>query len=106
MRINIIDKNKLLILAAKEVIMNFNEQNQEFENGNARVIKAGKRTYYIDIKETRTTNQSYITITEKKKIMDDLGNFRFEKHKIFLYPEDFDKFLSALQDAVAEIQAK
>lgn len=106
MRINIIDKNKLLILAAKEVIMNFNEQNQEFENGNARVIKAGKRTYYIDIKETRTTNQSYITITEKKKIMEDLGNFRFEKHKIFLYPEDFDKFLSALQDAVAEIQAK
>lgn len=106
MRINIIDKNKLLILAAKEVIMNFNEQNQEFENGNARAIKAGKRTYYIDIKETRTTNQSYITITEKKKIMDDLGNFRFEKHKIFLYPEDFDKFLSALQDAVAEIQAK
>lgn len=96
----------MLILAAKEVIMNFNEQNQEFENGNARVIKAGKRTYYIDIKETRTTNQSYITITEKKKIMDDLGNFRFEKHKIFLYPEDFDKFLSALQDAVAEIQAK
>ncbi|GIV27513.1 MAG: hypothetical protein KatS3mg027_1327 [Bacteroidia bacterium] len=88
--------------------MNFNDNHQDFENGsaNARVIKAGKRTYYIDIKETRTTNQSYITITEKKKIMDDLGNFRFEKHKIFLYPEDFDKFLSALQDAVAEIQAK
>jgi len=53
--------------------MSFNEQNQEFENNaNARVIKAGKRTYYIDIKETRTTNQSYITITEKKKVMDDL----------------------------------
>lgn len=87
--------------------MNFSEQNQEFENnGNSRVVKAGKRTYYIDIKETRTTNQAYITITEKKKIMDDMGNFKFEKHKIFLYPEDFDKFLSALQDAVAEIQAK
>lgn len=90
----------------KKVDMNFNEQSQEFDNGNARVIKAGKRTYYIDIKETRTTSQSYITITEKKKIMDDAGNFRFEKHKIFLYPEDFDKFLTALQDAVAEIQAK
>lgn len=87
--------------------MNFNEQNQEFGNGNvsARVVKAGKRTYYIDIKETRTTNQSYITITEKKKVMDDLGSFKFERHKIFLYPEDFDTFLSALQDAVAEIQA-
>lgn len=87
--------------------MGFHEQSQEFDNNtNARVIKAGKRTYYIDIKETRSTNQSYITITEKKKIMDDLGNFKFEKHKIFLYPEDFDKFLSALQDAVAEVQAK
>lgn len=86
--------------------MSFNQNNQELENGNTRVVKAGKRTYYIDIKETKTTNQSYITITEKKKIMDDLGNFKFEKHKIFLYPEDFDKFLSALKDAVAEIQAK
>lgn len=87
--------------------MSFNASNQEFDNNsNARVIKAGKRTYYIDIKETRTTGQSYITITEKKKIMDDLGNFKFEKHKIFLYPEDFDKFLSALQDTIAEIQAK
>ncbi len=86
--------------------MDSNGQNQELENNNGRVIKAGKRTYYIDIKETRTTNQSYITITEKKKIMDDAGNFKYEKHKIFLYPEDFDKFLSALQEAVAEIQSK
>jgi len=86
--------------------MNEYSQNPEFENHNGRVVKAGKRTYYIDIKETKTTKQSYITITEKKKIMDEFGKFKFEKHKIHLYPEDFDKFLSALHDAVAEIQAK
>ena len=66
--------------------MNFQESNnfEQDNNANVRVVKAGKRTYYIDIKETKTTNQPYITITEKKKMMDDMGNFKFEKHKIFL----------------------
>lgn len=54
-------------------------------------IKAGKRTYFFDVKSTRS-NDYYLTITESKKRFKDEG-FYYEKHKIFLYKEDFNKFL-------------
>ncbi|PRY88496.1 DUF3276 family protein [Mongoliibacter ruber] len=65
-------------------------------------VKAGKRTYFFDVKSTRS-NDYYLTITESKRKLKDDG-FVFEKHKIFLYKEDFGKFLEALQDAVDHVK--
>ena len=61
-------------------------------------VKAGKRIYYFDVKETRY-GEKFLTITESKKIVEgDIVNpqFTFQKHKIFLYKEDYEKFVSAL----------
>ena len=66
-------------------------------------VRAGKRTYFFDIRETRN-NEQYLTITESKKKFDDEGNFRFEKHKIFLYKEDFEKFGNAFTEAIEMIK--
>lgn len=65
-------------------------------------VKAGKRTYFFDIKSTRA-NDYYITITESKRRMNGDG-FSYEKHKIFLYKEDFLKFVSALNEAVDHVK--
>ncbi|RYU77796.1 DUF3276 family protein [Hymenobacter persicinus] len=62
-------------------------------------IKAGKRTYFFDVKATRGQDY-YLTITESKRKLRDDDTFSYEKHKIFLYKEDFIKFVDALQDAV------
>ena len=66
-------------------------------------VRAGKRTYFFDIRESRNGEQ-YLTITESKKKFDDDGNFRFEKHKIFLYKEDFEKFGNAFNDSIKRIK--
>lgn len=66
-------------------------------------VKAGKRTYFFDVKTTRQ-NEHYITITESKKIFEDNGSSRYEKHKIFLYKEDFDKFMDSFFDALNYIK--
>lgn len=68
----------------------------------SRRVKAGKRTYFFDVKSTKS-NDYYLTITESKRRMRD-DSFSFEKHKIFLYKEDFAKFLEALQDAVDHVK--
>jgi Protein of unknown function (DUF3276) len=65
-------------------------------------VKAGKRTYFFDVKSTRS-NDYYLTITESKKRFKEDG-FTYEKHKIFLYKEDFKKFLSALTSSVDHIK--
>jgi hypothetical protein len=65
-------------------------------------VKAGKRTYFFDVKATKS-NDYYLTITESKRRMRD-DTFTFEKHKIFLYKEDFAKFLEALQDTVDHVK--
>ena len=63
-------------------------------------VRAGKRTYFFDVKETRS-NDYYLTITESKKRFDKDGEgFTYEKHKIFLYKEDINKFLAALNKTV------
>ncbi len=62
-------------------------------------VKAGKRTYFFDIKSTKA-NDYYLTITEsKKKLKEDGSGFFYEKHKIFLYKEDFNEFIKALDQA-------
>jgi hypothetical protein len=65
-------------------------------------VKAGKRTYFFDVKSTRS-NDYYLTITESKRRLKDDG-FVFEKHKLFLYKEDFAKFVEALQEAVDHVK--
>ncbi len=65
-------------------------------------VRAGKRTYFFDIKATRS-NDYYLTITESKRKFKDDG-FSYEKHKIFLYKEDFGKFVEALNDAVNHVK--
>ena len=71
-------------------------ENKEREEIFSKAVRAGKRTYFFDVKETRSGEQ-YLTITESKKRFDnEQGRFYFEKHKIFLYKEDFEKFISGL----------
>ena len=65
-------------------------------------VKAGKRTYFFDVKATRS-NDYYLTITESKRKVKDDGFF-YEKHKIFLYKEDFAKFVEALQESVDHVK--
>ena len=66
-------------------------------------VRAGKRTYFFDVKSTRG-NDYYLTITESKKRFGEDGKFFYEKHKIFLYKEDFEKFIDGLTEAVNHIR--
>ncbi len=75
----------------------FNKKGNEEIYSNS--IRAGKRTYFFDVRKTRG-GELFLTITESKKIMKDEGNFHFEKHKIFLYKEDFEKFSNGLKEAL------
>lgn len=71
-------------------------------------VKAGKRIYYLDVKRNRR-GELYLCITESKKVAKGDGPeapFAFEKHKIFLYEEDFGKFIDALSKAVGYIHEK
>jgi hypothetical protein len=65
----------------------------------SKAVRAGKRTYFFDVKATRK-NDYYLTVTESKKRLNKEGRQFYEKHKIFLYSEDFDKFMQGLSDAV------
>jgi hypothetical protein len=67
-------------------------------------VKAGKRTYFFDVKSTRS-NDYYLTITESKKRFKEEG-FTYEKHKIFLYKEDFNKFIDALNNTVNHVKTE
>jgi len=67
-------------------------------------VKAGKRTYFFDVKSTRS-NDYYLTITESKKRFKEDG-FSYEKHKIFLYKEDFNKFIEALTNTVNHVKTE
>jgi hypothetical protein len=82
------------------------ENNKEQENYNneifSKAVRAGKRTYFFDVKSTRSGDH-YLTITESKKKYDQEGNFRFEKHKLFLYKEDFDKFKDGFNEVVDKV---
>jgi hypothetical protein len=87
------------------------DKNEELENGGeiareeifSKVVRAGKRTYFLDVKATRR-NDYYLTITESKKRFNRDGRHYFEKHKIFLYKEDFDKFTENLEEVISFIK--
>lgn len=76
-------------------------ENKEREEVFSKKVRAGKRTYFFDVKSTRS-NDYYITITESKKRLED---GMFVKHKIFLYKEDFEKFAEGLSDTVEYIKS-
>lgn len=71
----------------------------------SKVVRAGKRTYFFDVKATKNS-EYYLTITESKKRAGRDGKFFFEKHKIFLYKEDFEKFAEGLDEVVGFIRQK
>jgi hypothetical protein len=85
----------------KEVINGHEDKNSK-EEIFTRVVRAGKRTYFFDVKATRKDDY-YLTITESKKRLGKEGKVFYEKHKIFLYKEDFEKFTEGLKDAVTYI---
>ena len=68
----------------------------------SKVVRAGKRTYFFDVKSTKG-NDLYITMTESKKSFVD-GKESYQKHKIFLYKEDFEKFKDGFIDVVEKIE--
>ncbi len=78
------------------------ENNNEREEIYSERVRAGKRTYFFDVKATRS-NDYYLTITESKRRYKDEG-YTYEKHKIFLYKEDFNKFTEALNNTVNHVK--
>jgi hypothetical protein len=68
----------------------------------SKVFRAGRRTYFFDVRETKAGDY-YLTITESKKNMNEDGTFSYKKHKIYLYKEDFGKFKELLDDVTAFI---
>lgn len=86
--------------------MNYDNSNEQQDEVYSKSIRAGKRTYFFDIKATRG-NDFYLTLTESKKSELD-GRKSYQKHKLFLYKEDFDKFIEGLQETIdkaRELQA-
>lgn len=71
----------------------------------SKTVSAGKRIYYLDVKQNRK-GELFLVITESKKVLTDDGikPVFFEKHKIFLYKEDFDKFVDAMTDTISYIK--
>ncbi len=68
----------------------------------SKVFRAGRRTYFFDVRETKAGDY-YLTITESKKNMNEDGTFNYKKHKIYLYKEDFGKFKELLDDVTGFI---
>jgi len=79
--------------------VNGSEGKNQKEEIFTKVVRAGKRTYFFDVKATRKDDY-YLTITESKKRLGKEGKVFYEKHKIFLYKEDFEKFTEGLKNAV------
>lgn len=77
-------------------------RNNDKEEIFSKKIRAGKRTYFFDVKSTRS-NDYFITITESKKRMD---TGMYVKHKIFLYKEDFNKFMDAFVETVDYVKTE
>ncbi|HEU0137504.1 MAG TPA: PUR family DNA/RNA-binding protein [Flavobacterium sp.] len=68
----------------------------------SKVLRAGRRTYFFDVRATKAEDY-YITITESKKFTEEDGSFHFKKHKIYLYKEDFAAFAEILDDMTSYV---
>lgn len=74
--------------------MNTNDM-MEKEEIFSKVLRAGRRTYFFDVRSTKADDY-YLTITESKKFTNDDGSFHYKKHKIYIYKEDFSEFKDIL----------
>ncbi len=68
----------------------------------SQVLRAGRRTYFFDVRATKADDY-YLTVTESKKFTHDDGSFHYQKHKIYLYKEDFNDFHEMLSNATEYI---
>jgi hypothetical protein len=73
-------------------------ENLEQEEIFSQILRAGRRTYFFDVRSTKADDY-YLTITESKKFTHDDGSFHYKKHKIYLYKEDFSEFMEILKTA-------
>ena len=80
-----------------------NARERSGEDIYSKPVRAGKRTYFFDVKATKG-NDFYLTITESKRRVDNNGHFAYDKHKIFLYKEDFEKFTEGLEEVIKYIR--
>lgn len=97
----VIFENSMMGRYDKPDDFNPNEENDQNDHEDifSKAVRAGKRTYFFDVKSTRR-GDFYITVTESKKFFGRNGDFHFEKHKIFLYKEDFEKFVKGLNETL------
>ncbi|MCR5003691.1 MAG: PUR family DNA/RNA-binding protein [Bacteroidales bacterium] len=80
------------------------QQERSTEDVFSKPVRAGKRTYFFDVKATKGNNDFYLTITESKRRQERDGSLTYDKHKIFLYKEDFEKFTEGLNDVIKYIK--
>lgn len=81
---------------------NENLERTETDGVFSKVLRAGRRTYFFDVRETRAGDY-YLTITESKKNTNEDGSFFYKKHKIYLYKEDFEGFRSILDETTSYV---
>jgi hypothetical protein len=81
---------------------NDNLERTESDGVFSKVLRAGRRTYFFDVRETRAGDY-YLTITESKKNTNEDGSFFYKKHKIYLYKEDFEGFRSILDETTSYV---
>lgn len=97
------------MIILKKIVMYFDDydnargQEKNSEDVFSKPVRAGKRTYFFDVKATKG-NDYYLTITESKRRIEKDGRYVYDKHKIFLYKEDFEKFQEGFTDAVEYIR--
>ena len=84
---------------------NAKSQERNSDDVYSKPVRAGKRTYFFDVKATKG-NDYYLTITESKRKIERDGKYVYDKHKIFLYKEDFEKFSEGLQEVIDYIKER
>ena len=77
----------------------YNNNDRDQEEIFSKVLRAGRRTYFFDVRETKASDY-YLTITESKKFTNDDGSFFYKKHKIYVYKEDFENFSAFLNETM------
>ena len=75
-------------------------EEDNFEEIYSKILRAGRRTYFFDVRETKASDY-YLTITESKKFTNEDGSYYYKKHKIYLYKEDFENFSSYIEDSIS-----
>ena len=81
-------------------------ESREGDDVYSKPVRAGKRTYFFDVKSTKDNKDFYMTITESKRRTNPDDSYAYDKHKIFLYKEDFEKFAEGFQEVVEYIRDK